>query len=566
MVAAAAAAVHKCFATASHVLAKLSQLRLPMVRRDKKAALTKKAAEAQRAADAGHSKKVFAIARGLAGDSASPLAAIKASDGRILTDKGETQERWREHFTEVFRAKRAASVTEVQTCIQRQASPDERHLRSEPQRKRIRVKEKVFCPSVKDVYRAMLRCNGDKGLGPDQCSARVLQAGGWALAEHIHQLIMWAIAHKYVPVAWRGGKLVLLYKGKGFPQEVGSCRGLLVSNHVAKVLTFLAQQHLNDAYVKQVGGNQFGAVARRGTSLAILALRCFLDMCMCLGLSAMVLFVDLSKAFDYAIREIALGFLEGAPSDSAGQLQHFSDLGLDADVCAALVELISENTSIFEQLHVCSEAMEVARSMHTGVWFTLPGDEEALVSGCGGRQGCKLGALLFNMIYSVALRRVSRELLVAGVVLHLPRRDGAPWRPACSSAPSWSSRAAVNDDLLLVVELTYVDDEALMLAAKSPAALMLAQELLLRHLCAVFRMMGFVINWKAGKSECFLIFRGKRAAEHTEKYRPGRSHVPLPENAGADKLRAVDVYKYLGSQVASDNNIVPDLHTGCSVR
>ena len=97
-----------------------------------------------------------------------------------------------------------------------------------------------------------------------------------------------------------------------------------------------------------------------------------------------------------------------------------------------------------------------------------------------------------------------------------------------------------------------------MLAAKSPAALMLAQELLLRHLCAIFRMMGFVINWKAGKSECFLIFRGKRAAEHTEKYRPGKSHVPLPENAGADKLRVVDVYKYLGSQVASDNNIVPD--------
>ena len=127
----------------------------------------------------------------------------------------------------------------------------------------------------------------------------------------------------------------------------------------------------------------------------MLALRCFLDMCMHYGLSAVVLFVDLSKAFHYAIREVALGFFEGALEDAAGQKAHFMSMKLDEDICDALVELISVHCPLFEQLNVCSSAAEISRSLHTDAWFTLPGDEEVLVSRCGGRHGCKLGALLF---------------------------------------------------------------------------------------------------------------------------------------------------------------------------
>ena len=219
---------------------------------------------------------------------------------------------------------------------------------------------------------------------------------------------------------------MVLYKGKGSPQEVDSYRGLLVSSHVAKVLSSLLQEHLAEAYARQVGSNQFGAVARRGTGMAILALRCFLDMCALRGLSAFVLFMDLSKAFDFAIREIALGWLEGAPSDEAGRLNHFLRMGLDTDIAAALVELIASEGSLFQQQGVCTEAAALTRSLHTGAWFMLPGDSEVLVSRCGGRQGCKLGALMFNMIYSVAIRRVARHLLAEGIVLHLPAATGAP--------------------------------------------------------------------------------------------------------------------------------------------
>ena len=539
----------------SKALVLLCRLRRPLVRRDKQAALEKKADEAQRAANTGDSKKVYAIARGLAGASAAPIVAIRSEAGDVLTDSEQIKDRWRSHFSDVFRATGAPSVADVAALQQMEQETAVGFLERCAPRKRRRCKQAVFAPTVDQVHSVILRINGDNGLGPDQCSAHVLQAGSWVIAAHIHQLICWALAHDYIPVAWRGGKLVVLYKGKGSPQEVDSYRGLLVSSHVSKVLTSLLQEHLADAYVRQIGTCQFGAVARRGTSLAILALRCFLDMCALQGRSAFVLFVDLSKAFDYAIREVALGWLEGAPPDRPGQLRHFLSLGLDLDIAEALVDLITAEGSLFEQLGVCSEASSMARSLHTGAWFMLPGDTEVLVSRCGGRQGCKLGALLFNMIYSVALRRVARSLIGEGIALHVPTAGMALWGPRPNSQPSWTP---VHSSDIPLVELTYVDDEALLLSARSPAALLSAQASLLSHVCTVFRSMGFVINWKAGKSECFLIFRGKRAAEHRRRFPPDHSSLPLPSICGSEHLRVVDQYKYLGSKVTCDNSVIPD--------
>ena len=277
-------------AMSSRSLELLCKLRRPMIRRDKQAALDKKATEAQSAADAGHSKKVYAIARGLSGSSAAPLASIKSEAGEVLTCSEQIHDRWRSHFSEVLRATAVPSVEDVAALQQMELETAVDQLDHTAPRKRRRCKQAVFAPTVTQVYHAMMRINGDKGLGTDQTSAHVLQAGGWVSAVHIHQMICWALSHGYIPVAWRGGKLVVLYKGKGSPQEVDSYRGLLVSSHVAKVLSSLLQEHLAEAYARQVGTNQFGAVARRGTGMAILALRCFLDMCALRGLSAFVFF------------------------------------------------------------------------------------------------------------------------------------------------------------------------------------------------------------------------------------------------------------------------------------
>ena len=148
-----------------------------------------------------------------------------------------------------------------------------------------------FAMTVKPIYRISnsdiprARRSGAKHGGG--------AAGGWAAASALHKIIHMYLFHRYNPVPWRGGN--------------DSYRGLLVSDHVAKVLTSLLQVHFNDGYAAQVGESQFGAVAARGSTIASLALRCFHDAARMRGLSAFTLFVDLCTAFDYALREVVLG-------------------------------------------------------------------------------------------------------------------------------------------------------------------------------------------------------------------------------------------------------------------
>ena len=123
-----------------------------------------------------------------------------------------------------------------------------------------------FTPSLEQVHTALFLLNGDKGLGPDCLSASVLQAGGWVTTKIVHVIICQVIALEYVPVAWRGGKLVVLYKGKGSPSDCDSYRGLLIADHIAKVLTTLLQIHMDDAYQNEVGLSSMApcaVVARR---------------------------------------------------------------------------------------------------------------------------------------------------------------------------------------------------------------------------------------------------------------------------------------------------------------
>ena len=64
-------------------LRKLMRLRRPLVRRDKSLALDERAAEAQRAADAGHGRRLYGMVRSLAGRSPAPLKGIQDTDGRF---------------------------------------------------------------------------------------------------------------------------------------------------------------------------------------------------------------------------------------------------------------------------------------------------------------------------------------------------------------------------------------------------------------------------------------------------------------------------------------------------
>lgn len=104
---------------------------------------------------------------------------------------------------------------------------------------------------------------------------------------------------------------MVLWKGKGDPSLPDSFRGILFADHLAKVITALLQEHISPTYAAAVGPAQHGAVKGRGTAQAPLLPRSFLGAASLLSLSVVCLFVDLSKAFDLAIREVVVGWMPG---------------------------------------------------------------------------------------------------------------------------------------------------------------------------------------------------------------------------------------------------------------
>ena len=104
-----------------------------------------------------------------------------------------------------------------------------------------------------------------------------------------------------------------------------------------------------------------------------------------------------------------------------------------------------------------------------------------------------------------------------------------------------------------VVEVTYVDDLAVLLAASSAQTLLLAIGILLKELVVVFAAFGLVINWGKGKTEAFLNLRGK-GANIVRKRLYGSNGDVEGKIAVSDvvALRLVSQYKYLGSMFSAD--------------
>ena len=121
-----------------------------------------------------------------------------------------------------------------------------------------------FQPSVRQVYNVIIALKGDSGIGSDLVSAWLLKDGEWTIAEIIREIIIELITLHDVPIVWRGGRLVVIYKGKGTNSDPDKYRGILVSDHMSKIVTALILRHIDDLYGSLVGNCQFGAVNKRG--------------------------------------------------------------------------------------------------------------------------------------------------------------------------------------------------------------------------------------------------------------------------------------------------------------
>ena len=228
--------------------------------------------------------------------------------------------------------------------------------------------------------------------------------------------------------------------------------------------------------------------------MASLGARCFMTACVAMELSYFCLFVDLSKAFDFVVREVIMGW---PPSmihwQMPDKVEFLCSLGLEQDAAAVLAAWVDSTGGLLMAAGASECWVRTIASLHDGAWFKLPGDTRYICSLAGGRQGCKLGACVFNLIYAMAFAMLRTRLEKLGVVLKLCKKDNEPFWASAGAASSWDPTAGTS-----IFEITYVDDELIFLAASSVQVMMRCVPVVIECMTSCFAFFGFQINWKPG--------------------------------------------------------------------
>ena len=186
------------------------RLRSQYIAQDKVASIENAANEAQQAADANDSKKLFTIVRRLAGVPARALNTLKDASGKVVSSTADLATLWRTHFCNVFKA---GTVDKLPGENPTAPSPPDRvcedpascYIDWSTFEQAQQLCRQGFAPTLDDVEAVIGSLKGDSGVGTDQVSAWLLKAGGRTVAVIVLELINDILMAKHVPVAWRGG-------------------------------------------------------------------------------------------------------------------------------------------------------------------------------------------------------------------------------------------------------------------------------------------------------------------------------------------------------------------------
>ena len=156
-----------------------------------------------------------------------------------------------------------------------------------------------------------------------------------------------------------------------------------------------------------------------------------------------------------------------------------------------LVSFIVERGSAFSRWGVCPKCEALLCSLHSKSTARYGDHEEVIVTSAGGRQGCKVGSVIFNTTYAVAIPELQKRLCDPRVVLRLSLREGPFWATA-----QLGQTVSIEN----VLDATFVDDECLIFLARLPRVLSRNIETVIAIPVDIFATFQMQINWNAGKS------------------------------------------------------------------
>ena len=537
--------LHRCDAVlySSIALVKMSTSRLAIA--DKLYYYHELAYQAALASVNGNMSKSFGIVNSLKGYQQRPMKAVRLKCGRLSTNESERQLRWQDYFCQLLCGR---ILSNPQLLKSSSFNP---------------IKEHDVIIPVSRTQKSLNALGIHRAAGPDEIPAILLKAGGCAVAVLVNQIQNEILEFEEWPIAWKGGRFVDLWKRKGDARECENSRGLQISDHMAKATVDIFKEECAEQVQKNLPEEQLGGVSGGGTDLANHIIRSLQAYAKQMGWCCFTLFIDLVAAYDSAIREIVFD----VPHDWAGSVpDYLTSLGLKPHLVEAVTELLESEGSVMHASGVSPKVERIINSLHTRAWSRYGNLESVVQSVVGGRQGCKLGGLVFAATHGRVMKEVRSRMRESNIVLKLfHKQDDAVWD---AGEPDKLAREAPDEwHEVETVEAAFVDDEAFVLMAPTCKKMDDIIDTVTEIITSTFYKYGLTINWKPGKTEAMLRYRHKHSAKALDHRRlpSGKIAIKLPPSCGDNLLNVVDKYKHLGGMVTVTGNMTPETeHRACS--
>ena len=331
----------------SNLYRKLSNEIQQLARRDKNNHLKHLCAEIENHRSENNSRSLYRCVKDLTGTKTPRLAAVKAEDGKILTESDEIKNRWKNYCEGLYASQEPVSPRPVISA------PDEEPdvLLSEVENAVHKMKINKS-PGVDDIPSELLKCMDDNGI------------------TLLHKLCNKIWHTKTWPTEWKKSVFLTLPK-KGDISQCKNNRTIALIPHASKVLLCIINERLRPHLERELPPEQAGFRRGRGTRDHIANIRHIIEKCKEFNRKASLCFIDYSKAFD-CVRYSALW-----------------NALLALGIPAHLVELIQ---NLYNGQLACVR--------------TVAGDSDWFSLGQGVRQGCILSPTLFNLYAEYIMRRV----------------------------------------------------------------------------------------------------------------------------------------------------------------
>ncbi|BDA49971.1 probable RNA-directed DNA polymerase from mobile element jockey [Coccomyxa sp. Obi] len=280
-------------------------------------------------------------------------------------------------------------------------------------------------PSLLEVERTIAKLKGHKAPGVCRIIPEMLKYGGEGTARWLHHVISVAWDSREAPSDWKKALLVPVLK-KGDTTKLDNYRGISLLSIAGKVYALLLQTRLEKWAETILSETQSGFRAGRGCTDAIFCLKLLYERALRKQKPVYTCFIDLSKAYDSADRQLAWQILRsrGAPTK--------------------VVDLIQD-------LHEGTTCAMQADHRHPDSWFDVA---------TGFKQGDVNAPLLFNIYIDTVVRAFEPLVRHLGITWQY-KLDGnlRECKNPTASNMSWIFMYA--DDIALVAETQEALQEAL---------------------------------------------------------------------------------------------------------